>query len=119
MDGFGHCLLLLAAEIEAPRANGWLILGVLAIVFIAPFLLGNLMGRLLRMNDLSGRIGVVLMSLFMALAPFASDPPFALLGGSCRPGSEAMAGIPMSAVTPIAFLLGHPLAAAPNGCWRR
>ena len=71
MDGFGHCLLLLEAEIEAPRANGWLILGMLAVVFISPFLLGNLIGRLLRMNDLSGRISVVLMSLFMALAPFA------------------------------------------------
>lgn len=71
MDGFGHCLLLLQAEIDPPRANGWLILGVLAVVFIAPFLLGNLIGRLLRLNDLSGRISVVLMSLFMALAPFA------------------------------------------------
>ena len=70
MDGFGHCLLLLQAELETPRANGWLILGVLAVVFITPFLLGNLIGRLLRLEDLSGRIGVVLMSLFMALAPF-------------------------------------------------
>ncbi|MFO1041423.1 MAG: protein translocase subunit SecD [Planctomycetaceae bacterium] len=70
MDGFGHCLLLLQAEIDPPRANGWLILGVLAVVFIAPFFLGNLIGRLLRLNDLSGRISVVLMSLFMALAPF-------------------------------------------------
>ena len=70
MDGFGHCLLLLQAELETPRANGWLILGVLLVVFIAPFLLGNLIGRLLRLEDLSGRIGVVLMSLFMALAPF-------------------------------------------------
>lgn len=71
MDGFGHCLLLLQAEAVAPRANGWLILGVLAVVFIVPFLLGNLIGRLLRLNDLSGRIGVVLMTIFMALAPFA------------------------------------------------
>lgn len=70
MDGFGHCLLLLQAEITPPRANGWLILGVLAVVFITPFLLGNLIGRLLRLKDLSGRISVVLMSLFMALAPF-------------------------------------------------
>ncbi|MBS0202508.1 MAG: protein translocase subunit SecD [Planctomycetes bacterium] len=71
MDGFGHCLLLLQAEAEAPpAANGWLILGVLAAVFIAPYLLGQLLGRALRLNDLSGRIGVVLMSIFMALAPF-------------------------------------------------
>lgn len=68
MDGIGHCLLLLQAQ--APRANGWLILGVLAVVFILPFLLGNLIGMLLRLKDLSGRIGVVLLSLFMALAPF-------------------------------------------------
>ena len=70
MDGFGHCLLLLQAETAAPRANGWLILGVLTVVFIVPFLLGSLIGRLLRLNDLSGRIGVVLMSLFMAVSPF-------------------------------------------------
>jgi SecD/SecF fusion protein len=57
-------------ELEAPRTNGWLLLGVLAAVFIAPFFLGNLIGRLLRLNDLSGRFGVVLMSLFMALSPF-------------------------------------------------
>ena len=68
MDGFGHCLLLLQAQ--APRANGWLILGVLAFVFIVPFLLGNLIGRMLRLEDLSGKIGTVLMTLFMALAPF-------------------------------------------------
>lgn len=71
MDRFGHCLLLLQAGIEAPRANGWLILGVLAVVFIVPFLLGRLIAQLLRLNDLSGRIGVVLMTLFMALSPFA------------------------------------------------
>lgn len=71
MDGFGHCLLLLQAEAEAPQAaNGWLILAVLAAVFIAPFLLGQLIGRALRLNDLSGKISVVLMSIFMALAPF-------------------------------------------------
>jgi SecD/SecF fusion protein len=71
MDGFGRFLLLLQAPVTAPRANGWLILGLLAVVFIAPFLLGRLIGRLLRLDDLSGRIGVVLMCLLMALAPFA------------------------------------------------
>lgn len=71
MDGFGNCLLLLQEQLEAPKANGWLILGVLAVIFIAPFLLGRLIARLLKLDDLSGRIGVVLMTVFMALGPFA------------------------------------------------
>lgn len=72
MDGFGQFLLLMQAADAAPqRANGWVILGMLAVVFIVPFLLGSLIGRLLNLRDLSGKIGVVLMSLFMALSPFA------------------------------------------------
>ncbi len=47
-----------------------LILAVMAVVFTVPFLLGSLIAKLLRLNDLSGRIGVVLMATFMALAPF-------------------------------------------------
>lgn len=71
MDGFGQFLLLMqAADVVPQRANGWLILGVLAFVFIVPFLLGSLIGRLLNLRDLSGRIGVVLMSFFMAISPF-------------------------------------------------
>lgn len=72
MDGLGNFLFLLQAEVEAPqRANGWLILGVLAVVFIVPMLLGSLIGRMLKLPDLSGRISVVLMAVFMSLAPFA------------------------------------------------
>lgn len=71
MDGLGNCLLLLQDQVEAPQANGWLILGCLAVIFIAPFLLGKVFARLLNLNDLSGRIGVVLMTVFMALGPFA------------------------------------------------
>jgi SecD/SecF fusion protein len=71
MDGFGNCLLLLQEQLEAPKTHGWLILGVLAVIFIVPFLLGNVIARALKLNDLSGRIGVVLMTIFMALGPFA------------------------------------------------
>lgn len=71
MDGLGNCLLLLQDQVEAPQANGWLILGCLAVIFIVPFLLGRAFARLLNLNDLSGRIGVVLMTIFMAMGPFA------------------------------------------------
>lgn len=71
MDGFGNCLLLLQEQLEAPKTHGWLILGVLAVIFIVPFVLGNVIARSLKLNDLSGRIGVVLMTIFMALGPFA------------------------------------------------
>ena len=50
-----------------------LILTMIAALFTVPFLLGWLVARLLRLPDLSQRIGCVLMSICLSLAPFAYE----------------------------------------------
>lgn len=67
MDGIGHSLLLMQTS-STERLT--LVFLVMAIVFVAPFVLGNLIARLLRLEDLSTRIGVVLFTIFASLAPF-------------------------------------------------
>ena len=56
--------------------TGWLSREVLLVlfllvVFVVPFLLGTLIARILRLDDLAQRIGVVLFAIFASLAPFA------------------------------------------------
>ena len=48
-----------------------LVVVLLLIVFVVPFLLGNLLAKFLRQEDLATRIGVVLLAIFASLAPFA------------------------------------------------
>ena len=67
MDGIGQSLLLMQAGTSGRLG---LVLLFMAVVFIVPFLLGGLIGRLLKVDDLSTRIGVVLFSIFASLAPF-------------------------------------------------
>ena len=67
MDGLGQSLLLMQA---GSSGREWLLVLFLLVVFVAPFLLGGLIARLLRLEDLSTRIGVVLFSIFASLAPF-------------------------------------------------
>ena len=67
MDGIGQSLLLMQSS-STGRLT--VVLTVMAIVFILPFVLGNLFARLLRLEDLSTRIGVVLFTIIASLAPF-------------------------------------------------
>ena len=49
----------------------WLVgLLVLFVVFVLPFLLGQLLGRALRAKELAGKIGVVLCTAILGLTPF-------------------------------------------------
>jgi hypothetical protein len=50
----------------------WTLLAAVA-VFVLPFVLGKLIARLLRMKDISVRIGVVLLAAFLGLTPFVSQ----------------------------------------------
>jgi hypothetical protein len=50
----------------------WLLLAVL-LIFGSPFLIGRLLGRALRMKDVSIRIAIVLLMAFMGLTPFAAQ----------------------------------------------
>ena len=67
MDGIGQSLLVMQA---GSTGREWMVFAVMAVVFIAPFVVGNLIARLLRLEDLSTRIGVVLFSISASLAPF-------------------------------------------------
>ncbi len=67
MDGIGQSLLLMQADTSNRL---WWVLLFMAVVFIVPFVLGALIARVLRLDDLSTRIGVVLFSIFASLAPF-------------------------------------------------
>ncbi len=50
--------------------SGWIIILWLFGIFVVPFLLGNLIARVLRMKSDARRISTVLMVLFFGLAPF-------------------------------------------------
>jgi SecD/SecF fusion protein len=67
MDGIGQSLLFMQA---GSTGREWLLFAVMIVVFIVPFVLGGLIARLIRLDDLSTRIGVVLFSIFASLAPF-------------------------------------------------
>ncbi|WP_010587028.1 protein translocase subunit SecDF [Schlesneria paludicola] len=67
MYGIGQSLLLMQAGTSGREL---LVFTVMAVVFIVPFLLGGVIARALRLEDLSTRIGVVLFSIFASLAPF-------------------------------------------------
>ena len=67
MYGIGQSLLLMQA---GSSGREWLVFTVMAVVFIVPFVLGGVIARALRLEDLSTRIGVVLFSIFASLAPF-------------------------------------------------
>ena len=77
MDGIAQFLLLSRiandAGVSAWMGREALILTMLALVVTVPFLMGELIARLLRLPDLSHRIGVVLMTIGMSLSPFAFE----------------------------------------------
>ena len=77
MDGIAQFLLLSRiandAGVSAWMGREALILTMLALVVTVPFLMGELIARLLRLPDLSHRIGVVLMTISMSLSPFAFE----------------------------------------------
>ena len=50
----------------------WLLLAVL-LIFGLPFLIGRLLGRALKMKDISVRVGIVLLAAFLGLTPFAAQ----------------------------------------------
>lgn len=66
MADIGQSLMLM----QVSAGKEWLVLTVLACVFIVPFVLGNLLARILRLEDMSTKMGVVLFSIIASLAPF-------------------------------------------------
>lgn len=62
--------ILFAAESLLP---GWLLFLIVIVVLVVPFLLGALIARMLKLKDLSFRIGVVLLTTVLGLTPFVSE----------------------------------------------
>jgi SecD/SecF fusion protein len=56
---------------EASGARSWIILAVIVAIFIVPILLGNLLSRVLKLQDMAGRFSVVLLAFTLGIAPFA------------------------------------------------
>ncbi len=55
----------------AANTSSWLVLVVIAAIFVLPIGLGTLIARLLKLKDLSQRISVVLFAVTLGIAPFA------------------------------------------------
>jgi SecD/SecF fusion protein len=73
MNGMWSNWTWLLAQDVAPAAEQgvpWQLFAVGAAVFILPFILGAVLGQVLRLKDLSFKFGVVLFSVFFSLAPF-------------------------------------------------
>lgn len=81
MDGLGYCLLLSQGGVEALIGRQALVLIMMAVIFTVPFLLGWLLARLMGVMEFAGRIGTVLMVIFLSLSPFVFQE---LKGGSWR-----------------------------------
>ena len=76
MQPFSMMLLAADAPAEAAQAqgaSGWAVLVILFTVFVLPFLLGNLIGKSLRLNEYSSKIGVVLFCIILSIMPFANQ----------------------------------------------
>ena len=69
-----------AAKTAAPAAgggSGWLFFLIAAIVFIVPFVLGQLIATVLKLKDIAFPCGIILCAVFLSVAPFL----FQVLGG--------------------------------------
>lgn len=67
MDGIGQSLLLM--QLWGIGREGWVLI-IIAAVFILPFILGTMIAKASRLDDMSTRIGTVLFSIIASLAPF-------------------------------------------------
>ncbi len=78
MDAIGTGLLLAqvvetAQAVEAVKPQGapvWVVGLIALVVFFVPFVLGNVIAQALRLKELGFRMGLVLFSIFLSLAPF-------------------------------------------------
>ena len=60
-----------AETAKTNQTSAWVLFVLVATVIVLPFVFGTLLGRALRMKDVSMRIGLVLFTVFLAVTPFA------------------------------------------------
>lgn len=108
MDGMGMGLLLAqAAGKKAAAGAPWQFFATVALVFIVPFILGQLIAAAMKLKDLGFKMGVVLFSIFLSAAPFVYQ---ALQG---KPMSKAISlGIDLAGGTNLIYAVDHVKAKA-------
>jgi SecD/SecF fusion protein len=109
MDGMGMGLLLAQAADTATKTPSvpWQFFAIVALVFIVPFILGQLIAQAMKLKDLGFKMGVVLLSIFLSAAPFAYQ---VMLG---RPMSKAISlGIDLAGGTNLIYAVDHVKAQA-------
>lgn len=70
MDALANSLFFSQAAETGGGRSGWVLLAIVVAAFILPFVFGSLIGRALRLRDLSFRIGVILLVITLSLIPF-------------------------------------------------
>ncbi len=77
--GFNWFLLAQASETANDTAKvtpepsgmpGWLLFLIILAIFILPFVFGSLLGRWLKLKDLSTKMGTILLAVTLGLTPF-------------------------------------------------
>lgn len=109
MDGMGMGLLLaqVADKQVATPSVPWQFFATVALVFIVPFVLGQLIAQGLKLKEFGFKMGVVLFSIFLSAAPFVYQ---ALQG---KPMSKAIAlGIDLAGGTNLIYAVDHVKAKA-------
>ena len=61
------------AGTEPAGIAGWLLFLIILAIFILPFVFGSLLGRWLKLKDLSTKMGTILLVVTLGLTPFASQ----------------------------------------------
>ena len=77
LDGLG----LLAAETAKEASGGtsaWVIYAIPLAVLVLPFVFGSLLAKALKLQDLGGRLGVVLFAGTLGLTPFVTPFVFSM-----------------------------------------
>ncbi|MFO1094260.1 MAG: protein translocase subunit SecD [Planctomycetaceae bacterium] len=96
-----------ATNVASSGTSGWLIFLTVIAMLVLPFVIGQALAKLLRLKDLSSKIGIVLFALTLGLAPFVGQ----VLAG--RPLSDALNwGIDLAGGTNMVFAVDHEAAAA-------
>ncbi len=109
MDGMGMGLLLAQAADKTPQAPSipWQFFATVALVFIVPFILGQLIASGLKLKEFGFKMGVVLFSIFLSAAPFVYQ---AMQG---NPMSKAISlGIDLAGGTNLIYAVDHVKAQA-------
>jgi len=55
---------------KEPRTSGFLVFLMILAIFVVPFVLGSMLAKMLKLKDLSTKIGGILLAVTLGLAPF-------------------------------------------------